>query len=285
MSHVSDALSRAGAASPVAQPFREDDHPWGKDLGEQHRDRVHPPRRFEPVNRPATSPVPKIMPDEPSILAPAQSAAALFDPDVRQRLAMLVDSVFLASASASRTAIHSVAFAGIEAGATSGGVTAAAAELLAERTSATVCVVDAQLSAPSLHEHFGMTNDIGLANARGLVPSDLARHLRRNLWFVPAGVDDGDSSGGTDAMRTQVLKCIAQFEYVLVNIEPVAPHGEGGGFAALTDAVILVIDAETTRREAGRRIAETLRAGGAAVLGAVMTNRRFPIPERLYRKL
>jgi Mrp family chromosome partitioning ATPase len=82
-----------------------------------------------------------------------------------------------------------------------------------------------------------------------------------------------------------VLKCIAQFEYVLVNIEPVAPHGEGGGFAALTDAVILVIDAETTRREAGRRIAETLRSGGAAVLGAVMTNRRFPIPERLYRKL
>jgi Mrp family chromosome partitioning ATPase len=86
-------------------------------------------------------------------------------------------------------------------------------------------------------------------------------------------------------MRAFLRQCVAHFDYVLVNMEPIAPHGEAAGFAALLDGVILLVDAESTRREAARRAAAALRANGAVVLGALMTNRHFPIPERIYRKL
>jgi len=42
---------------------------------------------------------------------------------------------------------------------------------------------------------------------------------------------------------------------------------------------------EATRREAARRAAQIVRDAGASVLGAVLTDRRFPIPERIYRRL
>jgi Mrp family chromosome partitioning ATPase len=70
-----------------------------------------------------------------------------------------------------------------------------------------------------------------------------------------------------------------------MSLSTIAPLGEGGGFAALLDGMILVVDAESTRREAGRQAAEMLRIAGIAVPGAVITNRRVPIPERIYRRL
>ena len=53
----------------------------------------------------------------------------------------------------------------------------------------------------------------------------------------------------------------------------------------LLTGVILVLGADTTRREAARRAAQTLSSWGTSPLGAVLTDRRFPIPETLYRHL
>ncbi len=279
MSRVSEALSRAGAAPPIADPVQELDHPWGIDLGERPKPRVNPPRPVEAVNRPALVPV--VPADEPLRDGASGPVLARFSPEMRHQLAGLVESVFLP---ASRQPPHRVGFSAIDGGTFSGAIAAAAAELLAERTSATVCVVDAHLAAPTVHALFGVPNAAGLPSAAGVSPSDRARRVGRNLWLVSAAVD-GTGGQVTDMTRTQLTKCMAQFEYALVNIEPIGSHGEGGGLATLMDAVILVIDAETTRREAGRRVAEGLRGAGLTVLGAVMANRHFPIPEQIYRRL
>jgi Mrp family chromosome partitioning ATPase len=53
----------------------------------------------------------------------------------------------------------------------------------------------------------------------------------------------------------------------------------------LTDGFILVVEANATRREAALQVAENLRAANVRILGAVLNQRTFPIPEKLYSKL
>jgi Mrp family chromosome partitioning ATPase len=91
------------------------------------------------------------------------------------------------------------------------------AELLAAQTPSTVCAVDADLVAPSLHRHFAVGNLPGLANAADTSMADLARGLQRNLWIISAGTDGPPSRAGVDATRAQLTDCITQFDYVLVN--------------------------------------------------------------------
>jgi Mrp family chromosome partitioning ATPase len=43
------------------------------------------------------------------------------------------------------------------------------------------------------------------------------------------------------------------------------------------------LEANSTRREAADKVAESLRAAQVTILGAVLNKRTFPIPESLYR--
>jgi Mrp family chromosome partitioning ATPase len=49
--------------------------------------------------------------------------------------------------------------------------------------------------------------------------------------------------------------------------------------------VVLVLEAHSTRRSAARKAKLALEAANVLVLGTVFNNRKFPIPETLYRML
>jgi Mrp family chromosome partitioning ATPase len=55
--------------------------------------------------------------------------------------------------------------------------------------------------------------------------------------------------------------------------------------ARLADGLILVLSARHTRRAAARRIKQLLDEARVQLLGTVLTDREFPIPERIYRRL
>jgi Mrp family chromosome partitioning ATPase len=46
-----------------------------------------------------------------------------------------------------------------------------------------------------------------------------------------------------------------------------------------------VLKANSTRRDATREIKQQLQAANVRMLGAVLNQRTFPIPERIYNKL
>jgi Mrp family chromosome partitioning ATPase len=52
----------------------------------------------------------------------------------------------------------------------------------------------------------------------------------------------------------------------------------------LADGFVLVLEANSTRREAAMRVTESLSQAQIRVLGAVLNKRTFPIPESLYRR-
>jgi Mrp family chromosome partitioning ATPase len=47
----------------------------------------------------------------------------------------------------------------------------------------------------------------------------------------------------------------------------------------------MVLEANSTRRITARKAKKTLEDGNVRVLGTVLNNRTFPIPEKIYRLL
>jgi len=47
----------------------------------------------------------------------------------------------------------------------------------------------------------------------------------------------------------------------------------------------LVVEANLTRREVARKAKESLESANVRLLGAVLNNRTFPIPETIYRNI
>jgi Mrp family chromosome partitioning ATPase len=76
-----------------------------------------------------------------------------------------------------------------------------------------------------------------------------------------------------------------EFEYSIVEGPPATESNAATAMAQFADGIILVLSAHRTRRIMARRIKDALEASRARVLGTVLSDRIFPVPERLYRRL
>jgi Mrp family chromosome partitioning ATPase len=86
-------------------------------------------------------------------------------------------------------------------------------------------------------------------------------------------------------MKERIAELRSEFDYLLIDAPPLNSYADGMIFGRLADGVVLVLEANTTRREAALRVTESLRAMKIPVLGAVLNNRTFPIPEAVYKRL
>jgi Mrp family chromosome partitioning ATPase len=50
----------------------------------------------------------------------------------------------------------------------------------------------------------------------------------------------------------------------------------------VADGVVLILEANATRRESAMKVADHLRSMHVKLLGAVLNKRTFPIPQTLY---
>lgn len=213
------------------------------------------------------------------------------DPLLHRQLAGLVQRTFLAPEQPGPPA-RSIVFAGVDESLGSASLAATTAGILAARVSGAVCLVDADLDRPSLHRVFGVTNAVGFAEAlKGQEPPrNYARRLHGETDNVPWLMTAGSAGGGesllmAEAERGRIRDVIDAFDFVVLHLPAVTRHPAASVLAAQVDGVVLVVEANVTRRQSLRAAAEALRACGARVLGTVLNNRTFPIPEALYRRL
>ena len=75
------------------------------------------------------------------------------------------------------------------------------------------------------------------------------------------------------------------YRYVLVHSGSLWLNANAMLLGKWTDGVVLILEANSTRRDTARRIKEGLAVANAKVLGVVLNNRRYPIPESLYSRL
>jgi Mrp family chromosome partitioning ATPase len=75
------------------------------------------------------------------------------------------------------------------------------------------------------------------------------------------------------------------FGYLVVHAAPLGNDTVASVVGQATDGAVLVLDADNTRRVAARNAKQTLEAARVPLLGTVLNDRTFPIPEKLYRRL
>jgi Mrp family chromosome partitioning ATPase len=86
-------------------------------------------------------------------------------------------------------------------------------------------------------------------------------------------------------MRSRLTELRAAFDYVLVDAAPMNASNDAIILGGLSDGVVLMLKANTSRRETARKAVQELQSANVRTLGAVLNQRTFPIPETLYKRL
>ena len=171
----------------------------------------------------------------------------------------------------------------------SDGICLRAGATLAAQKTGSVCLVDGNLSAPSLHRMLHIRLTPGLSDSvedSGPI-TDFVVRLADNMWVLPSGSSNSKTQRARVSvwMRVRLTELRKQFDYVLINAPPMHSCTDAALLGQMADGVILIVEANSTRRENARIAKEALESANVRILGAILNNRVFPIPESLYRKL
>jgi Mrp family chromosome partitioning ATPase len=133
-------------------------------------------------------------------------------------------------------------------------------------------------------------NHYGFADAlQGTEPIlHFARTMsRQNLWLVSCGSAPEAALPllNTDRMRKRIAELRASADYVLIDASAMNVSNDATALAAAADGLVLVLKANSSRRETLRKEVHDLQAAHVRVLGAVLNQRTFPIPESIYNRL
>jgi Mrp family chromosome partitioning ATPase len=181
-----------------------------------------------------------------------------------------------------------VSFSGIARDDRSSWICAQAGLILAEQADTSVCIVEANLWSPQLHVHLGAANKIGLAEAfttKGPIRNFTVPLCGEKLWLIPSGLVKPGFNPSIERYRERFAELREAFDYILISAPALTRETEATLIGQLVDGVVLIVEANHTRREAVRRAKEQLESAQVRLLGAVLDQRTFPIPEKLYRRL
>jgi hypothetical protein len=203
----------------------------------------------------------------------------IWDPKdfARQQIRGLVRRVFFASGT---RPVKQVVFSAVEGHIDIAGICEQAALALASETRSQVALLDCEREITGfVHSDTHGGETVGIKSS--------STQLAVNLWRVPkSGIGGCGEEPGTGL---HWLSCLAElrnvFEYVVIPGPAAGVSSEAALLGQLTDGIILVLGAHSTRRATALKIKETLEGAQSRILGTVLSGRTFPIPERVYRRL
>jgi len=141
-------------------------------------------------------------------------------------------------------------------------------------------IVDCDLRKPNLHMMFGVRNLYGFTNVlRGEHSLQEACHTPfPGLNLLTAGPIPPDPTELLSSRRLAgfIDQAHQQYEYMLIDAPPVRFVSDPVIIARHGDGVLLVFDAQSTRKGWVRQSVRSLENVGARVLGVVMNNAQAP---------
>ena len=160
---------------------------------------------------------------------------------------------------------------------------------LATETQQKILLLDAgQLYAERFMAH-GIDPTLGMVDALALnMQHTQAVHPVGGGVFMARWVGRAENHSlagklARDASFWQSMRTL--FNTIVIDAPSLESSFDGVAFAARADAAVLVVEAESTRRQVVERLRDTLRDAGARLIGIVMNKRRFYIPDEIYRRL
>ena len=117
-----------------------------------------------------------------------------------------------------------------------------------------------------MHNNYDIGNRTGLAAALttdGPI-RDFATPLPiKNLWLMPTGSAKPGLDTNIDRCRARFADLRKEFDYVLVSAPPLARESEATLMGQLADGIVLIVEANRSRRDTVRQAKEHWKPPGA----------------------
>ena len=164
------------------------------------------------------------------------------------------------------------------------------AKLLSVNTRDRVLLVEVNARRPSLFWR------LGLANAEGVTHYfKETRSLSSVVQHSPSGDFDVVHVGGNDPAAIQlhlerafprlIEEALHSYDAVIVDAPPIVVSPETPPMCACVDGVVVVVQAEKTKREVVERSLQMVGQFDGNVLGVVLNRKKYYIPDFIYRRL
>lgn len=202
---------------------------------------------------------------------------------VEEQICRLVRQLFFSSASRPP---KQIVFSAVEEGTDVSGICMQTAEALSLMVPASVAIVDASSFSRDT-KNFELEEDgINLHQK----PADLkqtSNQLSLNLWSVPGPAFWASDAflGSPGWVHQRLGELRLDFDYTILHAPPAGIYSGSVLLGQASDGLVLVLEANITRRAAALKTKEILRNGNVKLLGTVLSGRTFPIPESIYQRI
>jgi Mrp family chromosome partitioning ATPase len=178
-----------------------------------------------------------------------------------------------------------VVFAAIDHGNGCSLVAASVARALTASVPGAVCLVEANFRSPALPRMLGTTNYQGFTDAlreQGSIRSFMKPMGNGCLWLLSSGPLAADSPKllAAERARARFVELRAEFDFVIVDAPPLSRYADAVALGRLSDGMVLVLEAELTRRDAALTAVQYVRSSRIQLLGAVLNKGVVSIPEK-----
>jgi len=160
---------------------------------------------------------------------------------------------------------------------------------LAHKAAHKVLVIDANLRNPSISNVFNISNSPGLTDVleEKISFEDAVQDLGSNLYVLPAGQTAlNPTIFLSSSMMSDVMKkAREQYEIVFVNCADIKNFADGVILSSITDGVALVVNEGKVRRQVVKEAITPLEQKKINIIGVILTNRKYVIPEIIYKRV
>jgi Mrp family chromosome partitioning ATPase len=173
-------------------------------------------------------------------------------------------------------------------------IAASMAACVAKTLGQRVVLVDANQRSPALRTVFGLPPGPGLGDVlRGTVPLEEALCLpaagpqgEGRLLVMPASAEARIPMGQMAGIMHELTAALLSYAELLVfDLAPLNPYPDSALLARHLDGIIVVLQAERAKWDTSDAAVQSLRDGGAKLLGSVLNRRRKYLPSFLDRLL
>ncbi|MGA9527629.1 MAG: hypothetical protein WBS24_05900 [Terriglobales bacterium] len=190
-----------------------------------------------------------------------------------QQIRSLVQQLFFPRESAP---VRRIGFTPVESSPATARLSLDVAKALVEEGNYDVALIDACIGETPLFSRLQIPAPSGAQAPWMIAPK---------LWLAPceSWCSTRSRPVATDEHLGRLRELMAEFDFSIVHCPPVPWLTARAGDCC--DGLVLVLTANRTRRLAAAQVKQQLSQTGIPLLGTVLAERRFPVPDGLYRSL
>jgi Mrp family chromosome partitioning ATPase/capsular polysaccharide biosynthesis protein len=153
-----------------------------------------------------------------------------------------------------------------------------------------VLVIDANMTKPVVDKLLNLNEPPGFAdiiNNDSRKIEEIVFSKDANISFIPVGAASKETMGllNESKIKSIIKYCKTKYDAILIDCTLVNKMSDMAMFFSNTDGVVVIANEGTDHLQATRKTIYLLKKYNATIVGGILNNRTFPIPDWLYKRM